>query len=136
MQWFSWNEQSECWVPAHSEFSKLFKCEDSIGAGTHHSFKFAESGPVIDGPSINGAHDMNRGSLFYHAPVADKISVALCLVGEARESTFQQFNGMPPVSTFVRLSVFANTCVQSYEIVVNRSLPAAAAPSSRCNIII
>lgn len=97
MQWFSWIEQSGCWVPAHSEFSKLFKCEDSIGAGTHHSFKLPESGAEIDGPSINGAHDMKLGSLFYHAPVADKISVALCLVGEARESTFQQFNGMPPV---------------------------------------
>jgi hypothetical protein len=60
-------------------------------------FKLPELGAEIDGPSINGAHDMNRGSLFYHAPVADKIkiSVALCLVGEARESTFQQFNGMP-----------------------------------------
>jgi hypothetical protein len=101
LQWFSWNEQSGCWVPAFFEFSKLFKCEDSIGAGTHHSFKLHESGAEIDGPSMNGALDANRGSLFYHAPVADKISVALCLVGEARQSTFQQFNGMPPVSTFV-----------------------------------
>ena len=58
-------------------------------------FKLPESGAEIDGPSINGALDANRGSLFYRAPVADKISVALCLVGEARESTFQQFNGMP-----------------------------------------
>ena len=50
---------------------------------------------------IGTAHDMNRDSLFYHASVADKISVALCLVGEARQSTFQHFNGLPPVSAKV-----------------------------------
>ena len=32
-QGLSWNEQCECWIPAVFEFSKLFKCDDEVGAG-------------------------------------------------------------------------------------------------------
>ena len=100
-QWFAWNEQSGCWVLAHLEFSKLFRCDDSIGARGHPSFKLLESGVENDSDVSSGGLEADDSLLFYRTPNADKISVALCLVGEARQSTFQEFNGLPPVSSKV-----------------------------------
>ena len=37
--------------------------------------------------------------LFHRVPDSTKISVALCIVGEARLSTFQRLGEHPPVST-------------------------------------
>lgn len=94
-QWFSWDAQIGCWKSAHIEFSKLFKCDGAIGAGSHGGFKLPQSSTVI---GDTDSDDAIRDKLFYNVPYAEQPSVALCLVGEARQSTFHPFDGRPPVS--------------------------------------
>ncbi len=96
-QWFSWNDKSECWVAAQLEYSKLFKCDDSSPISERTSFETptAPDNNVLPG-SVRPA---DPDPLFYRVPDSSEISVALCIVGEARLSTFQRFGEHPPVST-------------------------------------
>ena len=65
------------------------------------SFNMPELGAENDSENSSGDFEADGGTLFLRTPDAHDSSVALCLVGEARQSTFQHFNGLPPVSAKV-----------------------------------
>jgi len=50
------------------------------------------------GGNARGSAGADDDALYYAVPDADEVSVALCIVGEARGSTFEELDGRLPVS--------------------------------------